>query len=175
LSHGGSLVGVVQDFARSADCRYVTSDICGADGRTDRRPTTHDEAVAAAARPDALIVEDDAVVLRLISHLLSRRGYTVRQATDGLHALALLESGPTPAVIIMDVMLPYVSGFELVTRIRSTPAWAAVPVIMLTSKSHESDIMRAFDAGVNDYIVKPFRPGEFVARVRRLAEARRAA
>ena len=128
-----------------------------------------------APQPEALIVEDDPVVLRLISHLLSRRGFTVHQVPDGLRALALLESGKAPAVVVMDLMLPYVSGFELVTRIRSTPAWATVPVIMLTSKSHESDILRAFDAGVNDYIVKPFRPEEFVARVRRLTEGRRAA
>jgi len=75
-----------------------------------------------------------------------------------------------PAVIVMDVMLPYVSGFELIIEIRQTPGWERVPVIMLTSKSQESDVLRAFDAGVNDYVVKPFRPEEFVARVRRLAD-----
>ena len=68
----------------------------------------------------------------------------------------------------MDVMLPYVSGFELISEIRQTPGWDGVPVIVLTSKSQESDVLRAFDAGVNDYVVKPFRPEEFVARVRRL-------
>jgi DNA-binding response OmpR family regulator len=125
--------------------------------------------------PVALVVEDDQVVSRLVSHLLSRRGFTVRHVPDGLSALALLEGGEKPAVVVMDVMLPYVSGFELVTRIRSSAVWATVPVIMLTSKSHESDILRAFDSGVNDYIVKPFRPEEFVARVRRLTEGRRAA
>ena len=71
----------------------------------------------------------------------------------------------------MDVMLPYVGGFELITEIRQTSGWERVPVIMLTSKSQERDVLRAFDAGVNDYVVKPFRPEEFVARVRRLADA----
>lgn len=125
--------------------------------------------------PVALVVEDDPVILRLIGFLLSRRGFTVREARDGMAALAMLENGETPAVVVMDVMLPFVSGFELVTRIRQTPKWATVPIIMLTSRSHESDILRAFDAGVSDYIVKPFRPEEFVARIRRLTAARRAA
>jgi DNA-binding response OmpR family regulator len=71
----------------------------------------------------------------------------------------------------MDVMLPYVGGFELITQIRETPGWARVPVIVLTSKSQESDALRAFNVGVNDYVVKPFRPEEFVARVRRLADS----
>jgi DNA-binding response OmpR family regulator len=82
----------------------------------------------------------------------------------------MLTSVPRPAVVVMDVMLPYVSGFELITQIRRTSGWERVPVIVLTSKSHEADVLRAFDAGVNDYVVKPFRPAEFVARVRRLAE-----
>jgi DNA-binding response OmpR family regulator len=135
------------------------------------------EPAAAGGQPsrDVLVVEDDPVVARLVAHLLTRRGYTVRHAPDGIHALAMLEKGDKPAIVVMDVMLPYVSGFELITRIRSTPAWSAVPVIMLTSKAHESDITRAFESGVNDYVVKPFRPEEFVARVRRLLDGTRAA
>jgi len=64
-----------------------------------------------------------------------------------------------------------VGGFELITQIRETPGWDRVPVIVLTSKSQESDALRAFNVGVNDYVVKPFRPEEFVARVRRLADS----
>ena len=99
-----------------------------------------------------------------------RRGFVVHVAADGLHAQSLLKTLSRPAVIVMDVMLPYLSGFELITEIRKTPGWERVPVIMLTSKSQERDVLRAFDAGVNDYVVKPFRPEEFVARVRRLAD-----
>ena len=118
-----------------------------------------------------LVIEDDPVVSRLVEHLLMRRGFVVRVASDGLQAQTLLKSMPPPAVVVMDVMLPYVSGFELISEIRQAPAWKGVPVIMLTSKSQERDVLRAFDAGANDYVVKPFRPEEFVARVRRLAEA----
>ena len=120
---------------------------------------------------DVLVIEDDPVVSRLVEHLLVRRGFVVHVATDGLQAQALLKTLPRPAVVVMDVMLPYVSGFELISEIRQTPGWDNVPVIMLTSKSQERDVLRAFDAGVNDYVVKPFRPEEFVARVRRLADA----
>jgi DNA-binding response OmpR family regulator len=115
------------------------------------------------------------VVSRLVTHLLTRRGYKVQQVADGLRAQQILATDHKPAVVVLDVMLPYVSGFELMSQIRRTPGWDDVPVIVLTSKSHESDILRAFDSGVNDYVVKPFRPEEFVARVRRLAETRRAA
>jgi DNA-binding response OmpR family regulator len=120
---------------------------------------------------DVLVIEDDPVVSRLVEHLLIRRGFVVHVAADGLHAQTLLKTLPCPSVVVMDVMLPYVSGFELITEIRQTPGWDRVPVIMLTSKSQERDVLRAFDAGVNDYVVKPFRPDEFIARVRRLAEA----
>jgi len=120
---------------------------------------------------DVLVIEDDPVVSRLVGHLLTRRGYVVHIAADGLHAQTLLKTLPRPAVVVMDVMLPYVGGFELIAQIRETPKWAQVPVIVLTSKSQESDVLRAFDAGVNDYVVKPFRPEEFVARVRRLADS----
>lgn len=118
-----------------------------------------------------LVIEDDPVVSRLVEHLLMRRGFVVHVATDGLQAQNLLKTLPRPTVVVMDVMLPYVSGFELIAEIRQTPGWDGVPVIMLTSKSQERDVLRAFDAGVNDYVVKPFRPEEFVARVRRLADA----
>jgi two-component system, OmpR family, alkaline phosphatase synthesis response regulator PhoP len=126
--------------------------------------------LSASALRDVLVIEDDPVVARLVEHLLIRRGFVVHVAADGLHAQALLKTLSRPAVVVMDVMLPYVSGFELIAEIRQTPGWEDVPVIMLTSKSQERDVLRAFDAGVNDYVVKPFRPEEFVARVRRLAD-----
>ena len=126
---------------------------------------------SAPSARDVLVIEDDPVVSRLVGHLLTRRGFVVHVAADGLHAQTLLKTLPRPAVVVMDVMLPYVSGFELIAQIRQTPNWDRVPVIVLTSKSQERDVLRAFDAGVNDYVVKPFRPDEFVARVRRLADS----
>lgn len=124
---------------------------------------------------EVLVVEDDTVVSSLVAHLLGRRGYVVHHAPDGLLAESMLKTRRCPDVVVMDVMLPFISGFELIAKIRQTPGWERVPVIVLTSKSQESDILRAFDAGVNDYVIKPFRPEEFVARVRRLAESGMAA
>ena len=129
-------------------------------------PTT---TVTAPTARNVVVIEDDPVVSRLVQHLLTRRGFNVHVAADGFRAQTLLKTLPRPAVVVMDVMLPYLSGFELISEIRQTPGWDGVPVIMLTSKSQERDVLRAFDAGVNDYVVKPFRPEEFVARVRRLA------
>ena len=134
--------------------------------------TTESSAANISAEPlrNVLVIEDDPVVSRLVEHLLMRRGFVVHVAVDGLQAQTLLNTLAPPAVVVMDVMLPYVSGFELIAQIRQKGGWSNVPVIMLTSKSQERDVLRAFDAGVNDYVVKPFRPEEFVARVRRLAD-----
>lgn len=114
-----------------------------------------------------LVVEDDLIVSGLLVHTLTRRGFAVHLASDGRRAAELLEALPPPSLVLLDVMLPYMDGFELIQRIRAKVDWREVPIIMLTSKSQESSIVRALDAGASDYIVKPFRPEELVARVRR--------
>jgi DNA-binding response OmpR family regulator len=122
-----------------------------------------------APPPRVLVVEDDAVISYLIEHLLTRAGFGVDLAADGRQAQDLIETLPPPAVVLLDVMLPFVGGFELVECVRRKPEWANVPILMLTSKSQESYVVRAFRAGVDDYVTKPFRPEELVARVRHLA------
>ncbi len=115
-----------------------------------------------------LIIEDDEHIGGLLKFLLERHGFDTRMAADGRAATALIDSAETlPALILLDVMLPYHDGFELIAQIRAKAGWQAVPVIMLTAKSMERDIVRAFDAGANDYIVKPFQPTELLARLRR--------
>jgi DNA-binding response OmpR family regulator len=114
------------------------------------------------------VVEDDVIVSGLLDHALTRRGFLVHIAADGRQAMELLESLAPPQAVLLDVMLPFVDGFELIRRVRGQPGWANVPIIMLTSKSQERSIVRALEAGASDYIVKPFRPDELVARVRRL-------
>lgn len=113
------------------------------------------------------VVEDDPIISRLLEHLFARRGYVVHLATDGQAAADLIENAAMPALIILDVMLPFVDGFELIKRVRQKPAWAQVPIIMLTSKAREESIVRALDAGATDYVIKPFQPEELMARVRR--------
>lgn len=115
------------------------------------------------------VVEDERVMAHLLQHLLERGGFEVCAAGDGQQALALLDE-PPPALLLLDIMLPYVDGFELIARARRRPGWEDVPIIVLTSKSQERDVVRALDAGANDYVVKPFQPEELMARVRRFVK-----
>ncbi len=116
-----------------------------------------------------LVVEDDENIAHLLSFMLKREQYRVHSASDGRMAKAFIESNPPPNLVLLDVMLPFLDGFELVALIRANAAWQAVPVIMLTAKTQERDAVRALDAGANDYIHKPFAPNELLARVRRYA------
>ena len=121
--------------------------------------------------PTVVLVEDDQVIVTLLEHLLSRSGFLVRTALNGREAVDLIENLPAPpTLVLLDVMLPYLDGFELIKKIRSHATWNEVPIIMLTSKSQEQNIVRAFDAGANDYVVKPFRPGELMSRIRRVTK-----
>jgi DNA-binding response OmpR family regulator len=114
-----------------------------------------------------LVVEDDRVIATLVKHLLERRGYPVDVVPDGRAAVERLASDP-PGLVVLDVMLPFVDGFELIERIRGTASWRAVPIVMLTVRSQERYVVRALEAGANDYVIKPFKPGELAARIRRL-------
>lgn len=118
--------------------------------------------------PSVLVVEDDEHILHILKFMLERQGYRVVHAADGRAASSYIASATDlPGLVLLDVMLPYVDGFELVSLIRARSEWADVPIVMLTAKTTERDIIRALDAGANDYIVKPFQPNELLARVRR--------
>lgn len=114
-----------------------------------------------------MIIEDDRIISGLLQYILSRRGYQIHVAGDGRLASAMIEEIVPPELILLDVMLPFIDGFELLEQIRSKQNWSNVPIIMLTSKAQEKNIVRALEAGADDYIVKPFQPEELVARVRR--------
>lgn len=118
-----------------------------------------------------LVVEDDADIGQLLKFILEREGFTVEHIRDGRTALQRLVSGPTVDLMLLDVMLPHATGLEILAAVRADAAWRNVPVVMLTAKSRETDIVRALDAGANDYIVKPFQPAELKARIRRLVPA----
>lgn len=114
-----------------------------------------------------LVVEDDENISHLLSFMLSREQYRVIPARDGRAAKAFIENNAPTSLVLLDVMLPFIDGFEIVGLIRASTAWQSVPVIMLTAKTQERDAVRALDAGANDYIHKPFAPSELLARVRR--------
>ena len=125
-----------------------------------------------AASTPILMVEDEEDIAFVIRFLLERNGFEVEHATDGRAALERIETGAPPALVLMDLMLPYHDGLELVERLRARPAWDAVPVLMLTAKAREADIVRALELGADDYVTKPFQPEELLARLRRLLRRR---
>ena len=118
----------------------------------------------------ALVVEDDEQIAAILRFILEREGYEVHLAADGRAAEALIGTLAPPAIVTLDVMLPHADGYELLRRIRGTPGWETLPVILLTARSQENDIVRGLEAGANDYMVKPFKPDELRARVRRLVK-----
>lgn len=117
--------------------------------------------------PAILMVEDDEHIAYILRFLLERHGFQVEHAADGRQALQRFMQPPAD-LVLMDIMLPYHDGLELLGRLRGEPAWAATPVLMLTAKAREGDIVRALDAGADDYVTKPFQPEEVLARVRRM-------
>lgn len=117
--------------------------------------------------PSVLVIEDDDHIAQILKFMLQRHGFGVTVATDGAAARSHIQQSEAPQLVLLDVMLPHVDGFELVRVIRARPGWESTPVIMLTAKNQEGDIVRALDAGANDYMVKPFQPNELLARIRR--------
>ncbi|HEX4949425.1 MAG TPA: response regulator transcription factor [Blastocatellia bacterium] len=116
------------------------------------------------------VIEDERLTYTLLQHLLERRGFEVELATDGRQAGALLNEQKPPELILLDLMLPYTDGFELIADIRQKPGWQEVPIIVLTGKVHERDVVRALEVGAHDYVTKPFQPEELMARVRRFTK-----
>jgi len=115
--------------------------------------------------PEVLVVEDEPDIRNLIVHHLTGDGFRCRTAGDGAEALAQLRAG-LPDLIVLDLMLPGLNGLELTRRVRAEPAWARLPIIMLTAKAHEIDRIVGLEMGADDYVVKPFSPKELLARVR---------
>lgn len=120
-----------------------------------------------------LLIEDSEDIRGILQFMLEREGYNVQTAEDGRQALRAIESGTPPAIVILDIMLPFVDGFTLLRTIRNTEGWRHVPVLMLTAKSGEKNVVRGLDTGAEDYMTKPFDSAELMARVRRLLRNRR--
>lgn len=123
--------------------------------------------------PHVLIVEDDQHTAYLLEFMLQRQGFHTTIAHDGREALALVEDSDPPDIVLLDLMMPYASGFQVLRRLRGRGRWMDVPVIIVSAKVLERDITQAFDMGADDYVTKPFRPGELLARVRRNIEVAR--
>ena len=115
--------------------------------------------------PTILVADDEEDLRELVSYRLTRSGYEVVEAQDGQEALELATQR-VPDLMVLDVMMPRLDGYELTSRVRAEDSLRSVPVILLTARSQENDVSRGFDVGADDYLKKPFNPDELVARVR---------
>jgi two-component system phosphate regulon response regulator PhoB len=116
-------------------------------------------------KPQVLVVEDEDALATLLQYNLEKEGYQVTVASDGEEAL-MLAGEAIPDLVLVDWMLPKVSGIEVCRRLRSRHETSNVPIIMLTARGEESDRIRGLDTGADDYIVKPFSMTELFARIR---------
>ncbi len=114
-----------------------------------------------------LIVEDDVHMAYLLGYLAEKERFGVETIADGRKARERIDAGDAVDLVLLDVMLPYTDGFELLERLRASADWKNVPVIILTSRTREHDAVRALGLGADDYLTKPFSPAELVARIRR--------
>lgn len=114
-----------------------------------------------------LVVDDEKDITALAAYHLEREGFHVLQAHDGLQALDLIKR-ERPGLLILDLMLPHLSGLDLCRRLRKEPDTARLPILMLTAKAEEADKVLGLELGGDDYLTKPFGPRELVARVKAL-------
>jgi two-component system phosphate regulon response regulator PhoB len=118
-----------------------------------------------AAAPSILVVEDEDSLATLLQYNLEKEGYGVAVCADGEEALILIDEGQ-PDLVVLDWMLPTVSGIEVCRRLRQRSQTRNLPIVMLTARGEESDRIRGLDTGADDYVVKPFSMTELTARIR---------
>ena len=116
-------------------------------------------------KPLILVVEDETPLVTMLRYNLEKEGFRVAAAPDGQEALLLLAE-EKPDLVLLDWMLPGVSGLELCRRIRRRREWRDLPVVMLTARAEEADRVRGLETGADDYVTKPFSRGELMARIR---------
>jgi DNA-binding response OmpR family regulator len=118
-----------------------------------------------------LVVDDDPVILKLLEVNFEMEGFTVLVARDGEEGIEVARTGQ-PDLIVSDIMMPKVSGLELVIALKADPTTNDIPIILLSAKAQNADVRSGLEAGADDYVTKPFEPLDLVDRVNRLLEAR---
>jgi len=118
-----------------------------------------------------LVVDDDPVILKLLEVNFEMEGFTVLVARDGEEGIDVARADQ-PDLIVSDIMMPKVSGLELVTALKGDPTTSEIPIILLSAKAQNADVRSGLEAGADDYVTKPFEPLDLVDRVNRLLEAR---
>ena len=116
-------------------------------------------------KPLVLIVEDETALVTLLRYNLEREGFRVAEAHDGEEALVLCAE-EKPDIVLLDWMLPHLSGIEVCRRLRRGPETRDIPIVILTARGEETDKVRGLDSGADDYVTKPFSPAELISRLR---------
>ncbi len=111
----------------------------------------------AVASATILVADDEPALLRLMSFVLQKQGHVMLTATNGEEALQMVRE-QRPDLVVLDIMMPRLDGFQVAERIRSEPEIAGIPIVMLSAKAQDEDVERGLAAGVNTYITKPFAP-----------------
>jgi len=112
-----------------------------------------------------LVIEDDEFMANLLQFLLERQSMKVTRVADGRSALTLINQGHPCDAVLLDLMLPQISGMQVLKHLQQHPDWTSKPVLVLSAIDSGADIARAFQAGAADYITKPFNPEELLARL----------
>lgn len=118
-----------------------------------------------------LVAEDDELMAELVMFKLEEAGYAVERAEDGETALQAVQAD-SPDALLLDIMLPGMDGFEVLRTLKADPATANIPVLVLTGRSLEQDVVSGLDLGASDYLVKPFMVKELLTRLQRLLASR---
>lgn len=121
----------------------------------------------AADKRKVLIADDEPNIVTALEFLLKRAGYDVRTATNGEEALALVESY-LPDLVLIDIMMPGKSGYEVCQRMRERPEWRHIKIVMVTAKGREAEVSKGMSLGADLYVTKPFSTQELIAAVDRL-------
>lgn len=121
--------------------------------------------MSSGIKASVLIIEDEEAIVTLLQYNLEKEGYRVRFADNGDEAFMLIREDK-PDIILLDWMLPGMSGVEICSKIREDKKFRDIPIIMLTAKGEEMDRIKGLEVGADDYMVKPFSPGELIARMR---------
>ena len=116
-----------------------------------------------------LVADDDNTVRRFIVTLLADRGYEILEAADGEQAYKVAERAK-PDLMLLDLIMPFRDGFDVLQDLKRTPETSAIPVIIMSVKDREEEIVKGLNMGADDYVVKPFNSLELVARVRKILE-----
>ncbi|MDO9485292.1 MAG: response regulator [Actinomycetota bacterium] len=134
--------------------------------------TQHANLALGVEMANVLVVDDDEDIRDIVALRLGVVGHTVRQASNGDECLEAIES-ERPDIILLDIQMPRMNGIDVCRNIKANPEFSLIPVLLLTARGQESDVSKGFDAGADDYIVKPFSLQELQSRVERFLRVSR--